>query len=223
MGKPVYLVADVALLPLTSEREANEAIKDALASHDIESDVSDSEQSDHEDAASHKTSTTEVGSLPSDDHRPFSGESDSTSNVARQVATGNVSFGRFATQWLSGQKWPVSKPGADRTSIAADEPRLQTTQASSRKQDAVPSDQPPDAPAVDPTAKSQQPLGTATMGLLPRIMKTTKMIFTSRSYFFSYDLDLTRRLEKLGRLDQPMSFRDLDPLVSSGSIREVHH
>lgn len=223
VGNPVYLIADVALLPLTSQHEANEAIKSALASTDVDSDVSDSEQSDSEDTASHQTAATEVGSLPADDHQPLAGEKDRGSSFAREVATGNVSFGRFATQWLSRQRWPVANTGEKPTQPEVDRQISHATQESSSKRDITTTVHPEPESAANQREKPQQAIGVATVGLLPRILKTTKMIFTSRSYFFSYDLDLTRRFEKLGRLDQPLNIRNLDSLVSLLENYTVHH
>lgn len=208
---------------MTSQHEANEAIKSALVSLDVESDLSDSEQSDSEDTASHKTAATEVGSLPADDHRPFSGNNNSNTSVAREVATGNVSFGKFATQWLSRQSWPIAKPAADHTQTEVDDTKSQTGQEPASKQDVTSAAESGSESLASSGRKPQQIVGVATIGLLPRILKTTKMIFTSRSYFFSYDLDLTRRLEKLGRLDQSLAFRNLDPLVCSFGTYIPHH
>lgn len=204
---------------MTSQHEANEAIRDALAASDVDSEVSDSEQSDSEDVSSHQTTTTEIGSLPSDDHRPFSGENDSNTSVARDVATGNVSFGRFASQWLSRQSWPVTRPTADPADLVINLSNSQEFPGTQGKDVAAPSKSLESEAAVRMPGRDPHGPGTATLGLLPRILKTARMIFTSRSYFFSYDFDLTRRFEKLGRLDQPLTFRNLDPLVSHITIR----
>lgn len=216
-GKPIYLVADVALLPLTSQQEASDAIKHALASSDTDSDESDSEVSDSEDTTSGKTITTELGSTPGDDLGPFQGKNDSNTSVAQDVATGNVSFGRFATQWLSRQRWPASNPKPDASNREADvSNRMTTAKTSVEPEESAPDNQPSEIEsAAKSLEKDKQAVGVATMGLLSRILRTTKMVFTSRSYFFSYDIDLTRRFEKLGKIDQPLNLRNLDPLVSS--------
>lgn len=216
-GKPIYLVADVALLPLTSQQEASDAIKNALASSDTDSDGSDSEASDSEDTTSSKTVSAELGSTPGDDLGPFHGKNDSNTSVAQDVATGNVSFGRFATQWLSRQRWPASNTNSDPSSKEVGiSSRTTTAQTSVEPEESVPANQPS---KIESAAKSlerdKQAVGVATMGLLSRILRTTKMVFTSRSYFFSYDIDLTRRFETLGRIGQPLNLRNLDPLVSS--------
>lgn len=202
---------------MTSQQEASDAIKNALASSDTDSDESDDEESDSEDTTSRKTTGAELGSTPGDDLGPFQGKNDSNTSVAQDVATGNVSFGRFATQWLSRQRWPASNAHSDSSSKEANDPNRNTTaEISIEPEESAPDNQPGEIEsAARSLERDKQAVGVATMGLLSRILRTTKMVFTSRSYFFSYDIDLTRRFEKLGRIDQPLNLRDLDPLVSS--------
>lgn len=210
------------MLPLTSQQEASDAIKNALVSSDTDSDESDSEVSDSEDTTSSKTTATVLGSTPGDDLGSFQGKNDSNTSVAQDVATGNVSFGRFATQWLSRQRWPASNTSVESSNKEVNVPgRTTTAEPSVGPEESTPANQPSDIEsAAKSLEKDKQAAGVATMGLLSRILRTTKMVFTSRSYFFSYDIDLTRRFEKLGRIDQPLNLRNLDPSVSLKQIAD---
>ena len=58
-----------------------------------------------------------------------------------------------------------------------------------------------------------------TNALLPKLLRTTRMLLSSRSFFYSYDLDITRRLggEIMRNPEIPLS-KSVDPLVSFWSI-----
>ena len=51
--------------------------------------------------------------------------------------------------------------------------------------------------------------------LVPKLLRTTRMLLSSRSFFYSYDLDITRRLggEIMKNPEIPLS-KSVDPLVS---------
>ena len=51
--------------------------------------------------------------------------------------------------------------------------------------------------------------------LVPKLLRTTRMLLSSRSFFYSYDLDITRRLggEIVRNPEIPLS-KSVDPLVS---------
>ncbi len=55
-----------------------------------------------------------------------------------------------------------------------------------------------------------------TNALVPKLLRTTRMLLSSRSFFYSYDLDITRRLggEIVKNPELPLS-KSVDPLVSS--------
>lgn len=55
--------------------------------------------------------------------------------------------------------------------------------------------------------------------LVPKLLRTTRMLLSSRSFFYSYDLDITRRLggENMRNAELPLS-KSVDPLVSFSSI-----
>ena len=78
-----------------------------------------------------------------------------------------------------------------------------------------------DAPAVSPEEipkASAEPRDNSTVTLLPKILRTAKLYFSSRNFYFSYDYDLSRGLG--GQASSTSSlplFQQYDPLVSAVS------
>ncbi|KAK5078185.1 hypothetical protein LTR64_003410 [Lithohypha guttulata] len=211
-GKPVYLVTDVAVLPLSSQQDAEQAIKALTDSSENISDDSDSDASDGVERTSNRASLEGSSTTPADDVRPQPSGRTSTTKVAEDVATRNVSFGRFASQWFSRQNRSTSTPPFPQPDTASNEPKPAESddnivedveRAAQSKDQAKEEDR-------APLAKVSNVNATATLSLLPRILKTIKMIFTSGSYFFSYDVDLTRRLQDLDSINQPLTFSKLN-------------
>lgn len=215
-GKPVYLVTDVAVLPLSSQQDAEQAIKALTDSSENIPDDSDSDASDGVERTSNRASLEGLSTTPADDVRPQPSGRTSTTKVAEDVATRNVSFGRFASQWFSRQNRSTSTPPFSQPDTASNEPKPAESddnivedveRAAQSKDQAKEEDR-------APLAKVSNVNATATLSLLPRILKTIKMIFTSGSYFFSYDVDLTRRLQDLDSINQPLTFSKLNSVVS---------
>jgi len=201
------------VLPLSSQKEVNEAIKAAITSSDTNTD--DSDTSDAEEEQPDKVNSTEVESTATGDLSSFETKNKSNTSIAEAVAHRNVSFGKFATQWLSRQREPTSTTDSSEPKSASKEDLQGSEQIPASH------DVPKDEVDVAEQAIENQPqlsTATATMNLVPRILRTTKMIFTSGSYFFSYEVDLTRRLEKLNPLNQPFSLASMDQAVSTACL-----
>lgn len=218
-GKPIYLITDVAILPLSSENMANQAIKDAVGASDNASDESGYD-SESEDTESHNPLDGEQVSTPAGDIQPYQGKNSSNTSVAEDVATRKVSFGKFATQWLSRQRWPTAATTAGQNTDHLNEPRPGsrqdlTVRDTTTAQEHAPRD---DAVNTQPINEASVPKPTATIGLLPRILRTTKMIFTSGSYFFSYDVDLTKRFEHLHSNHEVLNFSSLNVAVRNQKL-----
>jgi hypothetical protein len=79
-------------------------------------------------------------------------------------------------------------------------------------------EEPPMASPADVAKALEAPTDQKTVALLPKLLRTTKLYFASKSFFFSYEYDLSRRLDKQLPLasSQPL-FQQFDPLVR-GSI-----
>ena len=231
-GKSVYVVADVALLPLSSQRDTEKAITEALSAlrKSDQSVKSDGESSDSEPSASESDEekileeAPEVSS-PAEDARPGVERSSSSTNIAEEVFTRRGPYGRFASQWFSKRGWALSQPISSENgghpplvSTPKDvEDGLRSTEEQPKEHatlttvstSAAGSCGPSQGETVNPDSTSE-----SIHGLLPKLLRSTKLILSSRSFFFSYDLDLTRRLgeSSLPHLKPPM-MEKIDPLV----------
>lgn len=239
-GKPVYVVTDVALVPLSSQSDANKAISASIASKsrssndsaaDSDSDLSDT--SDHDYAQCEIEPHDAEPQTPLDDGRPEQQRSSSSTSIARDVIANRGQYGRFASQWFSRQGWGVSRnvnssPATSKKDRdgALDDKDARSATGSVREvaAAAVNTDPPKEAAQNDETRGKEQALSDNSIAdALPKILRTTKMILTSRSYFFSYEFDLTRRLALLNGTPKVPSRESLDPLVSLANFSPHGH
>ena len=93
-----------------------------------------------------------------------------------------------------------------------------TPEQKKQAEDSLPSDNKDEAAniPVDET-QSQQAVGgeTTLTNLIPRILKTTRLYFTSHSFYFSYDYDISRSLSRQESNTSSVPLhRRFDPLVS---------
>ena len=141
----------------------------------------------------------------------------STSSVVEDVIEKKGQYGRFAERWFSRKGWTTEKrraQGMSIDSVGLDDPQSESPLAATTLDDAETSDLeiPNQVPKNDMSAKVP---ANVTNTLLPKLLRTTRMLFGSRSFFFSYELDITRRL---GTNDSTVSAIPLhesaDPLVS---------
>lgn len=216
-GKPIYVVSDVALLPLTSQDAANDAIKAALEAHGSSENPSDSDLSDSEDEDTQHDAPTMVASTPAGDMGPLQSRNASSTSIAEIVATRNVPFGRFASQWLSRQRWGSrrSQSGDEDSAPIEERPAVKANETTPKENaaEAPLGGQSNNAQWTAASPPSLDTSFTSTNTLIPRILRTTRLLFTSNSYFFSYDFDLTRRLDKRGQDIFSLDVSRLDPVV----------
>ncbi len=81
--------------------------------------------------------------------------------------------------------------------------------------------------------KANSSQGTATPGLenvdtyslLPKLLRTTRILLASKSFFFSYEYDITRRLGSQGNQSMKGSelplYKTVDPLVRLQSLHII--
>ncbi|KAL8342534.1 hypothetical protein RB601_004905 [Gaeumannomyces tritici] len=207
-GRPVYVVTEVALTPCSSQPEATEAIartaahlKRAAAASEATAageSATDSSDSDDENAPPAPVVSDDVSddAAEPDDSR---GRPRSITSIASDVMNKRGGYGRFAQRWFSGGGWMQDQkrsmglsngpPVAQQDAAAAD-----GSDGDSRK-GGVPS---PEGPATGDAVKAEetaQPTMGSAAALLPKLLRTTQILFgTSRSFFFSYDHDITRSL-----------------------------
>ena len=222
-GKPIYVVTDVALLPLSSQQEAEKGITAASSQRDDADSEPDSDDDagstiDESHDANSVTDPLETTSLPED--AGIDTASNRTS-IAEDVFTRRGQYGKFASQWLSKKGWGIPGVGA-----AASSTTPKATQPASEPSKAPPAtsenigDRSPELPEPEQASERQSQDGTAPvqtaspLPLLPKLLRSTRLILSSRSFYFAYEFDITKRLGDPSTLPvKPMAPEEVDPLV----------
>lgn len=203
-GFPIYVVTDVALTPCTSHTEANDAIRHTAlqlrrAAVDKAPASADSDTESEVDAASIR-GRDDV----SDDPGVISETEESGKGVDRHIRSSSVaedvfqrkgSYGRFAQQWFGNKGWIMGQQrnvGMSRTE------QVRKEDDTDGKRTATQPD-PVDDKALGKTVISEdveKPRApTAGESLMPKLLRMAHIWFgTSRSFYFSYDLDITHSL-----------------------------
>ncbi|KAK1700781.1 SacI homology domain-containing protein [Colletotrichum godetiae] len=181
-GFPIYVVTEVAITPCASQQEAGEAIaKTALELQDHKTDK-DAGDSDSDDYIELPASGDEVED-PAQEAKMNSDKDLETvkSTVAKDVIGRRGSYGRFAQTWFSKSGWTQDQKRSAGWSGAAHQVR--------RSVDHSPVKNAPPRPSVDEATKP-----TTASTLLPKLLRMTQIFYgSSKSFFFSYDFDITRR------------------------------
>lgn len=150
--------------------------------------------------------------------------------VVADVIKNKGQYGRFAQRWFSKGGW--KSDGLRKQGMSASEDDLTLTPEQKKQaQDSLPADDKDDKDIAPVDTRSESPseqkdqsntvaepevnasAETTLTNLIPRILKTTKLYFTSRSFYFSYDYDISRSLFR----QEPNSFsvplhKRFDPL-----------
>ncbi len=214
-GKPIYVVTDVAFLPLSSQSEADEAIrvvKEARRSTEASED-SDFSDSDVDETPTTQTSHESAPSVTEEDPAPL--QSSSSTSIAQDVFAKRGQFGRFASQWFSRQGWATGKnAGLPDATVGSN---TQTKSVGSEVDVAKTTDQPESQPSLTTDVGSERPAVTPVTTMLPKILRSSRLILSSRSFFFSYEFDLTRRMSLLKGVAEAPTRTSLDPTVCPGA------
>lgn len=202
-GKAIYMITEVALTPLSSQREASVSIvqtANALQGHvdgetsESDSDVDAEEESVANDDVDDDDAPGELGGgrpvLPT-----------KKSSVAEDVMARRGGYGRFAQKWFSKNGWTADRrrnlglsSGDTDTAEPPKSPSLETMKEPASQED-------PDTAAVagdsqqTEVQKADEGARKASASLLPKLLRTTSLLFgSSGSFFFSYDYDITRNV-----------------------------
>ncbi|KAL8738794.1 MAG: hypothetical protein Q9181_000472 [Wetmoreana brouardii] len=235
-GSQVYLITSVALIPLSSQSEATRAIErtrkeiqaessDKPPDSGIASDTSADEGSYHleSNVPDDNSKDSQALTLPYDPSRRKSQEG--RESVAQDVIGRKGQYGRFAERWFSRKGWTSEHRkrqgmSADDTGKPANvrvEGRSELIQAGQADQNSSRHKEgkyePTSGLAPQHAQKDASHEKDVTSTLLPKLLRTTKMLFASRSFFYSYDYDITRRIgdHKSKPPDVPL-YRSVDPL-----------
>ncbi|RCI13310.1 hypothetical protein L249_1037 [Ophiocordyceps polyrhachis-furcata BCC 54312] len=191
-GFPVFVVTDVAVTPCTSQSEASESIRKTAKSLHTQSPDSQSEAGGSSDEESPDDAVTE--SDDDDSAKPDA----KRSSVAEDVIRRRGSYGRFAQSWFSKSGWTMDQRRIMGMSVPSADPALDlTAQETSTAEETMPA-----------TAVEEAEVECPVSSLLPKLLRTVKVVFgSSRSFYFSYDVDVTRSLAQdalLFRRDSPL-------------------
>ncbi|KAH8699066.1 SacI domain protein [Talaromyces proteolyticus] len=208
LGKPIYAVTSVVVIPLSSQSDASHAILQAqqnIARQDKESAEAilevetSSGAEDDSDATAEDIAISSPG-LESTENPEDKQGSTNGSRVAQDVISNRGRNGRFSLNWFSRKRWG-STGSSFSSQTKADE--VEEEASSERtKQKSVSS-----ALKEQPEAEATHVLDDASheekiqdlvapskpIDLMPKLLRYTKMLFSSQNFFFSYDYDLTRR------------------------------
>ncbi|CAE7031807.1 hypothetical protein PTNB73_05172 [Pyrenophora teres f. teres] len=231
-GRPIYKITDVALIPLSSQADADKAItatRDHLRRRNkvpgLDDDGTDSESDDN--APSMSDSIVEESPPENNEVKsPVTGRTSSPhpkTSVAEDVMQRKGVYGRFADKWFSRKGWSADNRRLQGFSSeenlaaknAASMPKAEEQPKGESKPDAIPTEDEnvPDSvsPETIPKALSGEK-DTATVVLLPKILQTTKMYFSSGNFFYSYDYDISHGIGQQQSTPSVALFKQFDPL-----------
>ncbi|KAI7490793.1 SDA1-domain-containing protein [Hortaea werneckii] len=192
--RPVYCVKDVAIIPLSSQAEAEEAIIAANGASELGGDYEDGErETDVEDGGETLASA--------DSELPKSALEQSTA-FAKNVLQNRGRYGRFADRWFGKAGWNENRrrsQGMSEESCIKEEEHA--SESASKKQD-----QESTVPLVDAErtvtsegdgisdTKSATKASEMIVSLTPRILRAVKLYFSTSGFYFSYDDDISATL-----------------------------
>lgn len=208
-GLPVYVITEVALTPCSSHNDASESVAKTAAQLQVKTggETKDDDTDTNADDTDAEVQSIKSDEVPTDDEEPVQGSrkasvASSGVGVVQDVMSRRGSYGRFAQRWFSKSGWQQESKrnmGLSQSEEAVnivDKGQDGNTEADPKAPAATAEDNSaPDAAGVP--VKEAKEEGLAPPALLPKLLRTTQILFgSSQSYFFSYDYDITRSLSK---------------------------
>lgn len=191
-GQPVYVVTEVALTPCTSQKEAENAVARTARHMQATTTDTDAEDTDTDDTISINAPLDEVEDPVQGEGAKAGGVLGSIkSTVAEDVIGRKGSYGMFARKWFSKGGWTQSqKRNAGWASTNTGSPRASTERLPEER-----------VPVKVPKEEEEEAKNEAkATSLLPKLLRTAQILYgTSRSFYFSYDFDITRHLASRNR------------------------
>lgn len=236
-GKPIYKITNVALIPLSSQADADKAIvatRDHLKRRNRAPGLDDEDtDSESEDGAPSVTDSIveDSSSAPSEVKDTVTGQKGTAAqktSVAEDVIQRKGVYGRFADKWFSRKGWSADNRRlqglSSEENLAAKNvpqnvdsgmPKEEEQPKTESKPDAIPTSDKDISEPVSPEAIPKALSGekdAATVALLPKILQTTKMYFSSGNFFFSYDYDISHGIGQQQPSSSVALFKQFDPL-----------
>ena len=233
-GRPIYVISGVAIVPLSSQSEAKLAVESTRrnltrgADH-LESDVSDNESENDNHG-------TELGEhevdpvTPSNENRDNPSHVKPTESIAQDVISKKGAYGMFAARWFSKKGWSAERQKSQGMSSSSDLGEITSSKVehpsvsvSTENGQESNEQQPLQNPASDGETTSKT--SSVAIALLPKLLRTTRLMLHSRSFYFSYDDDITRRLGTTSsKTSQVPLHKQVDPQVRGiCSVRSLAH
>lgn len=240
-GKPVYCISECALIPLSSQVEAEKAILRAResqtrhdAAKDQDADTAGNSEDEGDDAS--LTDDNSVASEPATELAPASTkdkQQQRDTSVAQDVITRKGFYGRFTSKWFSKGGWTADSRRTE--GMTSEEDLTKTSPVNEQAEPApvggedalakVASKEAEGPNELDGAALSNEPPAEVAdvdlppveeVPLIPKLLTVAKFFFGSKSFYFSYDYDLSREISKqpAPALSVPL-FKSFDSLVRS--------
>ena len=236
-GAPIYVITDVIFIPTASHSDAEKAIieaKEGLKRQSgdqlavqSESDFSEDEEesrpqdSEHDENESRVSSDSQLEQISQ--QKQSQDVNKNSSGVAEDVIGKRGQYGRFADRWFSRKGWTADRrksQGMSEYAKTSEQPSTGLVSGSAALLSNAASVPGTVATKVgllsDSTDSGSAGISPITNTLLPKLLRTSRLLLTSESFFFSYDMDITRRMGTLPPKATDISLhRSVDPLVSS--------
>jgi hypothetical protein len=233
-GKPIYVITEVALTPLASQKDASASVATTAAALARRADgsMSESESESEEEEPSARASgeidDVDTAGQVAKDAAVAKGHG-RNSSIAEDVMTRKGGYGRFAQKWFSRNGWTADRKRGLGMSVSDNNNSLLKPELGENVPNAIDGNDPVDAKDIvgtkgveGPTAAvvadvregAQNGVQDVAASLLPKLLRTTHLLFgSSRSFYFSYDYDITRSFTNRngGGSEQPL-YKDVDPL-----------
>lgn len=210
-GKPVYVITEVACTPLASRAEAQKSVEITAAELRRKSDGSGSDTESDTDDERELTATSDTDDVEDEDKPARKTPShERKSSVAEDVIRNRGGYGRFAQKWFSKNGWAADrKRGLGLSGSESPDAGPQRSSAADKKDDGdIPNSY------LDYGSEENDSSQDSATSLIPKLLRTTSLLFgSSKSFFFSYDHDLTRSYanRKTAGLDSVL-YKEVDPL-----------
>jgi hypothetical protein len=212
-GKPIYVITEVALTPLGSRAEAESSIARTNAglqrrvTNELDGAIdSDSEEEDGGflSALSDDVDDEAGSELPGQGTRDHK----RTTSVAEDVISRKGSYGRFARNFFSKKGWNVDQRRNLGMSASA------TVGNDGVAESKLPATSTTSSAPIERTGVEQNQESDVVKALLPKLLRTTHILFgTSKSFFFSYDYDITRNFaNRRSKSSELPLHTEVDPL-----------
>jgi hypothetical protein len=191
-GSPIYVVTEVAVTPCSSRTEAEESLRRTnrhLGKVNAPNSSSETGESSDDEVEPRTSIADEVEDAIIDDEDAKAPSP--RSSVAEDVIQRRGSYGMFARSWFSRGGWTQVQK---RSLGMSNSPTLSPSPAKDATSSAV----------QEPPSKELPHAPGEVSDLLPKLLQAVRVLFgSSRSFYFSYDFDITRNLER--RAASPMT------------------